>query len=284
MRKQNKRNRKIRKSLEWPNFSGQHLLHNKRIIHDLLQMANLTPNDIVLDLGAGKGALTFPLAEKAGKVIAVEYDPRFAAILRKKAEAYPNIKIIQQDILKLQLPKEPFVVVAGIPYAITTPIMKMLLHHPANSLQRAVIVMEKGAAKRFTSYPVTNPVILKWRMWFDLEYAMEISRENFSPPPRVDSAGLIIRRKEKPGIPCKDHDSFLGLAEYALKYPQLPLDEALKGVFTPPQITRLVRNLGVDRKMAVCWLNEIQWAAVFHTMVRYVPRPCWPKAKKYKDR
>ena len=95
---------------------------------------------------------------------------------------------------------------------------------------------------------------------------------------------MIIRRKEKPGIPCKDHDSFLGLAEYALKYPQLPLDEALKGVFTPPQITRLVRNLGADRRMAVCWLNEIQWAAVFHTMVRYVPRPCWPKAKKYKDR
>ncbi len=93
MRKQNKRNRKIRKSLEWPNFSGQHLLHNKRIIHDLLQMANLTPNDLVLDLGAGKGALTFPLAEKVGKVIAVEYDPRFAAILRKKRKLIPILKL-----------------------------------------------------------------------------------------------------------------------------------------------------------------------------------------------
>jgi 23S rRNA (adenine-N6)-dimethyltransferase len=283
MKKQNKRNRKIRKYIEWPNFSGQHLLHNKRIINDLIQMANLTSNDTVLDLGAGKGALTFPVAEKAGKVIAVEYDPRFVEILKKKAEAYPNIKVIQQDILKLHLPKEPFIVVAGIPYAITTPIMKMLLHQPANSLQRAVLVMEKGAAKRFTSYPITNPLILKWRMWFDLGYVREISRENFSPPPKVDSAILIIRRKKKPSIPYKYHDSFLGLAEYALKYPQLPLYEALKGVFTPPQITRLVRNLGVNRNIAICLLNEIQWGIVFHTMVQYVQRPYWPKAKKHKN-
>lgn len=182
--------------------------------------------------------------------------------------------------MKIQLPKEKFVVVSNIPYSITTPIMKMLLHNPSNGLQRGVIVIEKGAAKRFTSRSVKNAYVLAWRMWFDIRYVKEVSRDHFSPPPRVDSAIIRITRKKEPVIPYKDYIAFLGLAENALKKPQFPIDFALRGIFTPPQIKHLRKNLKVNKGTPIGTLSEVQWGIIFKTMVQYVPRFYWPKIKK----
>src|SRR5699024_5773757 len=129
------------------------------------------------------------------KIVASQDDRKYISKLQQLE--MKNTVIIQQDILKISLPREPFVVVSNIPYAITTPIMKMLLNKPSSGFQRGVIVMEKGAAKRFTSNFVKDPYILAWRMWFDLRYVKGVSRKNFSPPPRVDSAMITINRKAK---------------------------------------------------------------------------------------
>ncbi len=164
MSKQNKRHRKVRKFVAGPNFSGQHLMHNKQVIHELVERASITARDTVLEIGAGKGALTVPLAKKAETVYAVEYDPDFVAVLASKTAKYSNVQIIHKDIMNYSLPKHPFIVVANIPYSITTPILKKLLSQPKSHFQKGILVIEKGAAKRFTAHPVTNPTILKWRM------------------------------------------------------------------------------------------------------------------------
>lgn len=277
MNKQNKRHRKVRKWLAGPNFSGQHLLHNKRIVKEMIEQARIKSVDTVLEIGAGKGALTFSLAEKAGKVLAVENDPLFVEVLQKKSLGYPNMMIVQRDFMKAKLPKEPFYVVANIPYAITTPIFEKLLGQPANSLQRAVLMIEKGAAKRFTADPITNPRILTWRMWFELKWVREVSRRYFSPPPSVDSAILRIRRRSHPSVPHHHQQQFMALAAYGLKYPQLPINEALKGIFTMPQMKHLVKNVGVERHTPIGSLTEHQWGVVFQTMMRHVEPFRWPK-------
>ncbi|MFZ5969339.1 MAG: 23S ribosomal RNA methyltransferase Erm [Bacillota bacterium] len=282
MNRQDKGHRKVRKWRSGPNFSGQHLMHNKEIIKEIIKQAQIKSKDTVIDLGAGKGALTFPLAEKAGKVLAVENDPAFAEILRRKAADYSNITIIEKDILKLNLPQTPFYVVANIPYAITTPILEKLLNKPTNALQGAMIMVEKGAAKRFTANPIMDSRILRWRMWFDIELARVVSRDNFSPPPKVDSAVLRIKGKNNPKVSPKQHLQFMGLAENGLKYPQWPICEALKSIFTPPQMNRLMKNIGMDRDTPICLLSEEQWGDVFHTVIQYVEPFRWPKGKKMK--
>ncbi|MBS4196734.1 23S ribosomal RNA methyltransferase Erm [Lederbergia citri] len=268
---------------EPPNFSGQHLMHNKKLLHEIVDRANLSKKDTVLELGAGNGALTTVLNERAGKVLAVEYDSKFVEILKRKAGQYQNTKIIQQDIMKIHLPREKFIVVSNIPYSITTPIMKMLLNNPSNGLQRGVIVMEKGAARRFTSKFVKNPYVLVWRMWFDLLYVKEISREYFSPPPRVDSAILVIKRKVKPIVSYKYYATFHGLAEYALKKPNTPIDNALKGIFTSPQMKKLKRSLSIKNETPIGCLTESQWGIIFDTMTKYVQQHLWPRLKKKKQ-
>ncbi|RWR04946.1 23S ribosomal RNA methyltransferase Erm [Siminovitchia fortis] len=265
---------------EPPNFSGQHLMHNKRLLHEIVDRAKICKEDTVLELGAGKGALTTVLNERAGKVLAVEYDFKFVEVLKKKTAQSQNTKIIHQDIMKVHLPKEKFVVVSNIPFSITTPIMKMLLSNPLTCLQRGVIVMEKGAAKRFTSNFVKDPYIAAWKMWFDIQYVKVISRKNFSPPPRVDSAMITINRKPKPIVSYSDYVIFWGLADYVLKNPQISVDLALRGVFTPPQIKHLKRSLQIKNEISVATLSEQQWGLIFETMVKHVPKFRWPKIKK----
>lgn len=261
-----------------PNFSGQHLIHNKELIKDILKIAHISKDDLVLELGAGKGALTNNLNTQARKVLAVEYDQKF--IEKLKQLDMKNTVIIQQDILKISLPREHFVVVSNIPYAITTPIMKMLLNNPSSGFQGGVIVMEKGASKRFTSNFVKDPYIIAWRMWFDIQYVKGISRNNFSPPPRVDSAIITISRKIEPYVPYSDYLIFWGLVNYVLKTPQSSVDFALKGVFTPPQIKYLKRSLRIKNAVSVGTLSEQQWGLLFKTMVAHVPKFKWPKIKK----
>ena len=275
-----KQRRKFSRGKPQINFSGQHLMHNKKQIKEVINQVNIGNTDTVLELGAGKGALTSILNQRARKVLAVEYDSKFVEVLKQKN--LQNTKIIHQDILKIHLPKEKFIVVSNIPFSITTPIMKMLLNNPSNGFQSGVLVMEKGAAKRFTSKFVKDSYVVAWRMYFDIRYIKEISRKNFSPPPKVDAAMITIKRKAKPIVPIKDYLNFWGLADYVLKEPRLSIDFALRGVFTPTQINHLKRNLGIKQDFPVAFLSELQWGFIFETMVQHVPKFRWPKIKKEK--
>lgn len=269
-----------RKAQRWtnrsepPNFLGQHFMHNKKVIQDIVTQANVSRDDTVLELGAGKGALTIVLNELAGKVLAIEYDENLVNQLRSRM--LKNTKVIQQDIMKLRLPKEKFIVVSNIPYAITTFIMKLLLSHPNSGLQRGVIVMEKGAAKRFTSDFIKDAYVLVWRMWFDIQYVRNIGKDSFSPPPKVDSALVKVNRRREPPIALRDGARFKRFAAHVLRYPYYNFDHALMDVFTPRQMKHLRRNLNIHVDTPVGALNETQWGGIFESMIHYVPRIKWP--------
>lgn len=259
---------------------GQHLLHNKHWIRTIIAQAKLASHEQVIDIGAGLGALTIPLAKRVNRVLAIEIDPKFADRLRRKTAMFKHVKVLELNFLQMPLPRQPYCVVANIPYEITTPILNKLLNSPSSSFQRAVLVIEKGAAKRFTEPFTTNPQLLTWRMWFDFSRGPTIEAANFSPPPNVESSIFTITRKKEPLLPFTAHTAFQSLVTHALKVPQQPICTALSDIFTSPQITRLCRNLGTDRLAPVQTLTEQQWAIVFQTMRHYVSPERWPKIKR----
>lgn len=135
----------------------------------MVNLAKISSEDTVLELGAGKGALTTVLNQKAKKVLAVEYDAKFVEVLKRKTAKQSNTMIIHQDIMKIRLPKEKFVVVSNIPYAITTPIMKMLLSNPSSGFQRGVIIMEKGAAESSLTRQLSNLIHVCIQDFFSMD-------------------------------------------------------------------------------------------------------------------
>lgn len=277
MRKQNKKHRTIRKCKSGPNFTGQHLLHNPKTIRQMLEAGRIQPTETVLEIGPGKGVLTFPVAEKAAKVLAVEVDADFVEALRVKAGAYPNLKIIHGDFREIRLPAEPFCVVASIPFAITTAIVEKLLGPEGKAFQRGVLMLEKGAARRFTQHATLDPRLLMWRMNFVFEMKAVVPRTHFAPPPRVDAAIMRIARRERPLVPVRDSKRFAAFAAYALSDPRMYAADAFRGIFTPAQLALTLKNAKIDREQTVASLSLEQWAALFHAMLQHVVPYRWPK-------
>src|SRR5690606_24097240 len=120
-----------------PNFLGQHFLRSQKIAREIVRTGKLLKNDFVLDIGAGAGRLTSELAQKARKVWAIEYDAQLAKQLRAKFADQNHVKVIEADFLQISLPRKPFVVIASIPYAITTAIFRKLLQ-PKSFFQKGV--------------------------------------------------------------------------------------------------------------------------------------------------
>lgn len=247
----------------------------------MIQLARLQPQPLVLDIGAGSGSLTIPLAKEGWRVLAVENDPEMAAKLRVRVVEHANVRVIEQDIRELRLPGRPFSVVANIPFSITTPILGMLMDRPTGSFQQAVLIVEHGAARRFTGTPITDLRILSWRIWFEMRLVRAVSPAQFFPRPRVQAAILSICRKPHPPVAVSEHAHFMGLAAHALRAPHWPMYAALHGLFTAVQIKHVVRTLGVDREDPVCSLTESQWALLYATMRRHVPAYRWPSVPRH---
>jgi 23S rRNA (adenine-N6)-dimethyltransferase len=145
----------------------------------------------VLDIGAGDGALTAPLLATGARVIAFELHPERAATLRRRFDGR-RLTVVQADAADLRLPRQPFVVVANPPFAITTAILRRLLH-PASRLQRADLVLPQWAATRWAAGRGVGGIPSK-RM-FDLTLGSHVPRNGFHPPPPAPAAILVARRR-----------------------------------------------------------------------------------------
>jgi len=158
-------------------------------------------HDLVLDLGAGGGRLTAELARAAGRVVAVELDPHWAAKLHGR---WPNVDVACADAAGVTLPREPFRVVANVPFARTTAILRHLLDDPRTPLERADVIVEWAVAvKRATPWPSTANDAM-WGAWYETTLVRRLPRHAFDPPPSIDAGVLSISRRVRPLVPERE--------------------------------------------------------------------------------
>ncbi len=226
---------------------SQHFLR-KAVAAELVRDAGVGADDLVLDLGAGSGRLTAELARVAGRVIAVELDTRFAARLRRR---WPNVTVVEGDAAAVALPREPFRVVANLPFAGATSIMRHLLDDPRVPLLRADVVVEWPVAlKRSLPWPSTlNDVV--WGSWYSTSLARRLPRSAFEPPPSVDTGVLVVERRPCPLVPerwARDYQRFVAAG----------FRRGLRGVARGRTLRRLGFAGAAPRE-----LDAHQWAALF---------------------
>lgn len=193
---------------------GQNFLIDGNILGKIMDAAQITEEDCVLEIGPGIGTMTQYLAERAKSVIAVEIDKNLIPILRETLSPYDNVKVIQDDILKVDIDRivreenagKPIKVVANLPYYITTPIIMALFENHV-ALQSITIMVQKEVAERMQAAPGTKDygaLSLAVCYYAKPEIVMKVPASCFMPKPNVDSAVIRLTRYEKPPVDALD--------------------------------------------------------------------------------
>jgi 23S rRNA (adenine-N6)-dimethyltransferase len=183
---------------------GQNVLADDAVVERLVRAIDLGGASVVVDLGAGTGALTGPLAQLAEplgvEVWAVEVDPEWAARLQRVVRA-PNVRVIRADLRSLRLPRVPYVVAANLPFGVTTDALALLLDRPERGPLRADLVVQREVARKHTSSPPASLRTAAWSPWWEFAMGPSIDRRSFRPVPDVDAAVLRIRRRDPAVLP-----------------------------------------------------------------------------------
>lgn len=178
---------------------GQHWLRDRGVLSHIADCAEITKNDTVLEIGPGLGTLTSELLRRAGKVIAVEFDPELA---RKLPSQFPgkNLDVVTSDILSYDLSDLPtgYKVVANVPYYITSKIVQMLMT-AANKPSISVLLVQKEVAERLAAGPGNMSILaISAQMFADVTLGDTVKAELFTPPPKVDSQVVILKTRQAP--------------------------------------------------------------------------------------
>jgi 23S rRNA (adenine-N6)-dimethyltransferase len=183
---------------------GQNFLVDRGVARRIA--ATVVPGELVVDLGAGTGALTIPLAEAGARVVAVEADPVWAAKLSDRLAALglgDVVEVVGGDILTVPLPSDPYRVVASPPYGITTRLSRRLLDRPEHGPYRADLLLQWEVARKRSQMPPTTLLSTMWSPWWEMTLVERVPRSAFSPVPRVDAGWLAVRRRLPPLLPSR---------------------------------------------------------------------------------
>ena len=198
---------------------GQNFLIDTNILHRIVDHAEITEETGAIEIGPGIGALTEQLAKRAKKVLAFEIDQRLLPILADTLSPYPNAKVIHQDVLKADLKEtleqefeniEDLMVVANLPYYVTTPILMKLLEEQI-PVRGIVVMLQKEVADRIAAKPGTKEygsLSIAIQYYTEAETVMIVPKTVFNPQPNVDSAVIRLLRRPKPAVEIQDEAFF----------------------------------------------------------------------------
>jgi 16S rRNA (adenine1518-N6/adenine1519-N6)-dimethyltransferase len=216
----------VRKSL------GQHFLNNRQILSRIVDALGLQGGEAVIEIGPGRGSLTDLLRERAGKVIAIEYDRALAAILRERYADDPRITVLERDVLEVnfsELVNGPYSLVGNVPYYITTPILFQGLTRPRP--ERAVYLIQREVAERIVAPPGDREygaLSVNVQALATPEILFRVPAGAFSPPPKVDSAVLLIVPRADPVISPAEEDAFRGFVQGAFGFRRKQMRRVLR--------------------------------------------------------
>src|SRR3712207_2187577 len=242
---------------------GQNFLKHEKTARRIVREAGVTDQDLVVEIGAGSGVLTRPLAGEAGRVIAIERDPRWASRLKRILAAGENVEVVVGDALSAPLPDEPFRVVANVPFHLTTALLHRLLDDAALPSERLHLLLQKEVANKHARSTPTTLKPLPGTPWGLFEVGRELPASAFDPEPKVDARLLVVQRRKPPLIPYEHRGLFRAFVRAAFDGRGHTVEKVLRPYLTKRQLRRLAHDNGFSIHFLSSHLTVYQWAAVF---------------------
>lgn len=254
---------------------GQHFLIDERVLQIIISAARLTPEDTVIEVGPGLGALTSEMARKAKRVIAVEADRKLADAIEGMLGDFTNVRIVRSDILQtdpaslsastgFDLSESPYKVVANIPYYITGPILRHFLEATPRPCLMVVMVQKEVAEAIVARSGGMSLLAVSVQFYGKPEIVDYVPAQNFYPPPKVDSAILQIEIYEQPPVQVPDNDMFFEVVRAGFSAPRKQLHNALaQGLGISPQdAAGLIEETGINPQRRAGTLDLQEWAGI----------------------
>lgn len=257
---------------------GQNFLINPTVCPRMAEMGNAQPGWGMIEIGAGVGVLTAELAQRADKVVCIEIDSRLLPILDETLAEYDNIKIVNQDVLKVDLhkliaeefPNMPVAVCANLPYYITSPIIMNLLESrlPISSL---TVMVQKEAAQRICAMPGSREVgavSIAVRYYCEPKVLFQVSRGSFMPAPDVDSTVIRLDIRKQPTVDVKREEDFFRVVKSAFSQRRKTLSNTLSSGLSmnKTQIAELLERAGVASNLRAEQLSMQQFADIANAL------------------
>lgn len=249
---------------------GQHFLINEAISHRIVAAADISEKSTVIEIGAGTGALTRFLTNRAGNVIAVEIDRKLAHLLNCEFADCDNLTILNRNVLDLDLTElaascgaESMNIVSNLPYNITGPVLDLLITH-RKVIREVVIMIQLEVGSRLVAKPGTKSYgILSIVMpyYYRIESLFNVAGGNFMPRPDVESAVLKLTPLDKPPVAVNDPTRMFRLVKDAFQQRRKMLHHAVRR-HAPDGVPEIIERTGIDLKRRGETLTMQEFAAL----------------------
>ena len=241
---------------------GQHFLHDRHLIRRLVERAEISPDDLVIEIGPGEGALTGELLRRARQVLAIELDPDLVERLQARFPGEPGLILFSGDFLTFPLPSTPHKVFANLPYRHTAAIVGKLTSGTAPP-DDMFLVMQREAAQRFMGRPMGTLLAAQLAPWFEPEIVHTFRPDDFRPAPAVDSAMLRMQRRTNDLVPIDQRGHYVDLVSAVFSAWQPTVSVALAHLLGASTCRSIHREVEWDLKVRPSAVNRQAWVDLY---------------------
>ncbi|WP_406105607.1 ErmE/ErmH/ErmO/ErmR family 23S rRNA (adenine(2058)-N(6))-methyltransferase [Micromonospora globbae] len=244
---------------------SQNFLADPAAVARVVRAARPDPDGLVLEVGAGRGQLTRPLAARCGRLVAYEVDPSVADELAAVCAALPNVRHRQADFLTAEPPDEPFAVVGNIPWSLTSAVVRWCLAAPR--LRAATLLTQlEYARRRSGDYGRWSRLTVATWPEFSWRLAGRVPRTAFRPVPRVDAGILRIERRPEPLVPRAALPAYHRMVELGFGGAGGSLAASLRRRHPPARLAAALRATRLDPDTPVGYVWPEQWLVLFRLL------------------
>jgi 23S rRNA (adenine-N6)-dimethyltransferase len=169
------------------------------VAESFVALGGFVPGELVIEIGAGRGACTHALARRGAEVVALERDPHWATVLRRQAHQLPGVRVVEGDALAQRFDRlaggRPYRVLGSLPFGVTTALLRHLFDDPGRAPWRADLVVQWEVARKRAAVPPSTLLSTIWAPWWTFDVVRRIPARSFRPVPAVDAAALVVTRR-----------------------------------------------------------------------------------------